>query len=251
MTIQRVFGFEKHRGPNRNPKQEKESETVIANKHSIKVVPFRNILRSWGREHFRYFPWRQARNPYKILLAEILLHRTQATQVVPVYGLLIEKYPTLKALISAKKTELYDILRPLGLRWRIEFLHRMVKELEAKFEGKIPRDKNSLLSLSGVSDYIAGAVRCFAWNLPESLIDTNTVRIIGRVFGLKIKDSSRRNAQFKYLSSALLDSDDSRAFNYAMLDLANSICTKTKAPDCKQCPIMNWCAYGSAQKKIM
>jgi A/G-specific adenine glycosylase len=170
---------------------------------------------------------------------------------VPVYGLLIEKYPTLKALISAKKTELYDILRPLGLRWRIEFLHRMVKELEAKFEGKIPRDKNSLLSLSGVSDYIAGAVRCFAWNLPESLIDTNTVRIIGRVFGLKIKDSSRRNAQFKYLSSALLDSDDSRAFNYAMLDLANSICTKTKAPDCKQCPIMNWCAYGSAQKKIM
>jgi A/G-specific adenine glycosylase len=99
--------------------------------------------------------------------------------------------------------------------------------------------------LDGVSEYIASAVRCFAWGIPEPLIDTNTVRVIGRVFMLEIKDSSRRNPLFRKLIGALLDTEQPRAYNYALLDLADQICTKKKPPDCTNCPVRRWCGYGT------
>lgn len=79
----------------------------------------------------------------------------------------------------------------------------MVKVLNDRFEGQIPYKKADLMSLPGVSEYIASAVRCFAWNLPEPILDTNTVRVAGRLFGLEIKDSSRRNRQYRDLISTL------------------------------------------------
>ena len=126
-------------------------------------------------------------------MAEVMLHRTQAPQVALVYSRFQTQYPTIPALARATKQELHALLYPLGLKWRTELIYEMTSVLINRFDGKVPREKDDLLSLPGVSQYIAGAVRCFAWNLPESLIDTNTVRIVGRLFGLAVKDSSRRN----------------------------------------------------------
>ena len=116
--------------------------------------------------------------------------------------------------------------------------------LNAHFNGQIPKEKEILLSLPGVSDYIAGAVRCFAWNLPEPILDTNIVRVVGRLFGLEIKDSSRRNRQYRDLIDALVDPVEPRTYNYALLDLADKVCTKRQPPDCMQCPILEWCQSG-------
>jgi len=109
----------------------------------------------------------------------------------------------------------------------------------------VPCDKADLLSLPGVSEYIAGAVRCFAWNQPEPLIDTNTVRVAGRLFGLETKDSSRRNRRFRELIAALVDPDEPRAYNYAMLDLADQVCMKKRPPECGKCPVRKHCVYGT------
>ena len=219
------------------------AEIIEASGHMIDAVAFRKALITWGREHFRPFPWRLTEDPYRILIAEVMLHRTQAPQVVPVYERFIERYPDVPGLARATKEELRDALYSLGLRWRIDLIHEMATELMEHFGGQVPREKANLLSLPGVSHYIASAVRCFAWNLPEALIDTNTVRVVGRLFGLEIKDSSRRNRRFRELITALVDPDEPRVYNYALLDLAEQVCMKKRPPECGRCPVYGWCAF--------
>lgn len=205
----------------------------------------RSALLRWGAGHFRPFPWRQTQDPYAILLAEILLHRTQVKQMVAGYAQLLAAYPDIPALAAADRDAIHMLLFSLGLRWRIDLLLAMAQELNTRFDGRIPTEKTVLLSLPGVSEYIASAVRCFAWDQPEALVDTNTVRIIGRLLDWPVKDSSRRNAHFRQALQALVDPESPRAFNYALLDLAHLVCRKRQLPLCSECPLAPWCHYPS------
>lgn len=223
---------------------ERASQIVEANGHAVDATDFREALVAWGHAHFRPFPWRLTDDPYRILMAEVMLHRTQAVQVVATYERFTEWYPELALLAQATKEELRRVLSPLGLHWRVDMIYEMASDLMARFDGRVPWDKADLLCLPGVSDYIAGAVRCFAWNQAESLMDTNTVRVVGRVFGLEIKDSSRRNRLFRELIVTLLDPNEPRAYNYALLDLADQVCMKRRSPECPICPLRMYCAYG-------
>jgi len=225
----------------------RQMEPVEALNHTIDAISFRDDLITWGRKHFRPFSWRSTRNPYHILMAEIMLHRTQASQVVPVYEQFIEAYPDLASLSNAKREDLHNTLYSLGLRWRVDLIIDMAVQINEQFSGQVPQGKADLLSLSGVSDYVASAVRCFTWNLPEAIVDTNTVRVIGRIFNLEIKDSSRRNSLFRRLITILVDSKEPRAYNFALLDLAAGICTRIKCPSCEVCPVQKYCLYS---KKI-
>lgn len=224
-----------------------ETQLVTADGHTIDAPTFRRALIIWGRSHFRSFAWRETEDPYRILMAEVMLHRTQAVQVLPVYERFIRIYPDAASLAQASSADLHTLLFPLGLRWRVDLIWSMAAEIADRFDGQVPKGKDELLSLSGVSDYIASAVRCFAWNLPEPLIDTNTVRVVGRLFGLEIKDSSRRNRLLKELITALVDPKNPRAYNYALLDLAHLICHKRRAPECSRCPVQAHCTYGTGR----
>lgn len=226
-------------------------ELIEANNHTVDANQIREALISWGRNNFRAFPWRMTRDPYRILLSEVMLHRTQAKQVVPVYEQFVQTFPDLPTLARATKNELHHILYSLGLHWRIDMMYEMGREVMSHFDGNIPVAKEDLLSLSGVSEYIAGAVRVFSWNLPEALADTNTIRVIGRLFGLKIKDSSRRNRLFRDLLSALLDLENPRLYNYALLDLADKVCMKKQEPACEQCPLKSWCLYAQQNNQFL
>lgn len=211
----------------------------------IEAMEFRKAMIAWGQKNFRPFPWRLTEDPYHILIAEVMLHRTQAKQVVNVYKRFMEVYPDISLLAIATKEEIHEILHSLGLRWRIDLIHAMATDLIRRFSGCVPKNKEDLLSLPGVSLYIASAVRCFAWNLPEPLVDTNTVRITGRLYGIKTLESSRRNRKFINLISTLLDPNEPRLFNYSLLDLAEKVCFKKKPPDCMRCPIRMWCVYAN------
>lgn len=221
------------------------AEVLEANGHALDVVAFRKALIAWGRQHVRPLPWRLTSDPYRILMAEVMLHRTQAAQVVPVYERFIEHHPDVPALARAGKGKLHDSLRSLGLRWRIDLIYDMAGELMGRFAGQVPDSREDLLSLPGVSQYTASAVRCFAWNLPEALLDTNTVRVVGRLFGLEVKDSSRRNRRFRELVSALVHPDQPRAYNYALIDFADQVCMKKRPPKCFICPVCQQCMHGA------
>lgn len=215
--------------------------------HTVDAIAFRKALITWGKEHFRAFPWRFTSDPYRILMAEVMLHRTQVRQVVPVYERFLKKYPDLQSLAGASEEELHKELYSLGLRWRVRLIQEMAAELVNRYKGKIPIDRESLLALPGVSDYIASAFRCFAWKQTDALIDTNTVRIVARLFGVPIKDSLRRNRRFMSLIAALVDPEEPKIYNYALLDLANKTCLKVQEPLCERCPVQDWCLYGINQ----
>ncbi len=207
------------------------------------ISDLRHALLEWGKIHFRSFPWRKTDDPYRILVAEILLHRTQVHQMQPVYETFLNRFPDFPSLSRASREEIHRILYPVGLRWRVDSLYAMVQNIQHRFQGQIPESKKDLLSLPGVSDYIAGAVRCFAWNKPEVLLDTNTVRVVGRLLGWQVNDSSRRSQRFRKAIQALLAPQEPRDFNYALLDLAHLNCLKRQPPLCKECPLKPWCSF--------
>jgi A/G-specific adenine glycosylase len=201
-------------------------------------------LLKWWAKNQRKFPWRKTQDPYRILISEVLLHRTKAEQVVPIYSEFIAKYPTIKDLSIASLDNIKKMLYPLGLHWRTKLLHKMSVLVAKEYGGKIPSTKRELESLPGVSHYIASAVRCFAFDCPESLLDTNIVRILGRIFGIKTTDASRRSKRFQELSESILDKENTREFNYALIDLGALIC-KPKKPLCPACPLNQMCQLDS------
>ena len=200
----------------------------------------------WGKKNKRKFPWRNTRNPYKVLIAEVLLHRTQATQVIPVYNSLINRYSNIKDLAKGDDSEILKILYPIGLHWRSKLLHTMSNEINTRFNGEIPQSFDDLISLSGVSHYIASALRCFSFGYPDVLLDTNTIRVSGRIFGLKITDSSRRSLKFRNILENLIDKEHPREFNWALIDFAAMVC-KSRTPDHMSCPFTNYCKYYTLQ----
>jgi A/G-specific adenine glycosylase len=212
------------------------------------VKEFRERLLRWGKKNFQDYPWRHTDDPYKILLAEILLHRTRAKQVVPLYENMVKNFPTVKDLSRASTSKLQEILHSAGLHWRNKLLKNMARDIVIKHGGEIPRDRQNLHSLPGVSNYITSAVRCFAFDYPEPILDTNTVRVVGRLTGITVTDSSRRSKKFLEIMRGLVDPEDPKDFNYALLDLAQLICTK-RQPLCHICPVKDFCKYRNGMIK--
>jgi A/G-specific adenine glycosylase len=193
--------------------------------------------------HKRDFPWRHTSEAYHVFVAEVLLHRTRADQVVPLYLRLINRYPDVPALADAVPHELHELLRGGGLRWRVDSLLSAAQTLSGNHGGLVPRSREELEALPGVGHYIATAVRCFAYGEPEAIVDTNTVRVVARVLAIKITDGLRRNKNFRASIEALLDAERPREFNYALLDLAALVCTP-RFPRCEECPILEFCSFG-------
>jgi A/G-specific adenine glycosylase len=213
---------------------------------STKPEEFREKLLNWWRDNRRNYPWRNTWNTYRILVSEILLHRTRADQVVPVYNEFIKEFPTVQHLARARQAHVTRLLRPLGLIWRNKLLKPLAKEIVSSHNGRVPSSKSQLESLPGVSNYIAAAVSCFAFGKTEPLLDTNTVRIIGRMFGLIVSDGSRRSNRFSEIYKSLISVDEARDFNYAMIELGALICS-ARNPECEICPINDMCSYGASR----
>lgn len=209
----------------------------------IRPEAFQEKLLEWWESSKRNFPWRNTRVPYRILISEILLHRTRADQVVSVFNEFIQEFPTVGHLAKAKQVRVTKILRPLGLFWRNRLLIPMAKAIISTHDGNIPATRSDLESLPGVSRYIASAVCCFAFGNVEPLLDTNTVRILGRMFSLTVNDSSRRSGEFAKIYSWLMSIDEPRYFNYAMIDLGALVCSP-RNPACGTCPANDFCDYG-------
>lgn len=220
--------------------------TLLLATHSVSLTDFRLALLTWWKVDGRNFPWRSATSPFHILMAEMMLRRTQARQVVSVYTKFVEQYPTVQALAGAPANQVSSSLRSLGLSWRIPAFQQLANVLISKFGGDVPADYGMLVELPGVGDYVAAAVCCFAFNQPHIIADTNTVRVIGRICGVPIHEESRRRKPIRRLLEIFLDSTYPREYNYGLLDLAASICTPSE-PRCSTCPVVTHCKTGQAR----
>ncbi|SNQ60396.1 HhH-GPD family protein [Candidatus Methanoperedens nitratireducens] len=206
------------------------------------VENIRSGILKWGSKNLRDFPWRNTRDPYKILIAEIMLHRTNADQVKPVYEKFIEDFPDFESIVRAGSEKIMMEMRSLGLYWRSDFLYRLAEEVMEKYNGILPLEKKKLMELPGVGHYIASAILCFGYNLPEPILDTNTVRVIGRIFGIKITDSSRRSKKFYKIMQDIVLYEEPRRLSLSMIDFAALVCT-AKNPRHDLCPLRDICCF--------
>jgi len=211
-----------------------------------KVLEIQRRLLDWFHLSGRQFPWRQTRNPYAVLLAEKLLQQTVVREdVIHAYNNLLAAYPTPIALAEADTEDIRDIIQTLGLHYRAQELVVLAQQICEKYDGYIPRDFKSLISLFGVGDYIARAVLCFAFGQDVPVVDTNVARILYRLFELSgpMPANPARKRSLIELAGSLVPTGQSREFNLAMLDLGALVC-KTSAPECALCPIASVCELG-------
>lgn len=207
----------------------------------------RNVILAWGERNMRDFPWRHTRDPYKILIAEIMLHRTKAEQVKRIYGSFIMKYPDIYAIADARPEALKNDLKSLGLSYRGDMLYRLAVRIIEKHNGNVPGNVEDLISLPGIGNYAASAIMCSAYNSPAPFLDTNTVRIISRVYGIKPTDSSRRSKEFKKVMNSIIRSCDTRKLMFSMIDYAAIVCTP-HTPECSICGLNEICNFYNEMK---
>jgi len=209
---------------------------------SREVGRFRRTLLRWFRKNARIYPWRQTTDPWKVLIAEMMLQRTKADQVVPVYRNFFRKFKTPADLIKARSVTIYEALESLGLTWRVANFRSLAKELVRRFNGHIPESRDQLLTLPGVGDYVAGAVLSIAFRQREWIVDSNVVRVFKRYFRISTSNEGRRDKLVVELAKQYCRSRNPREANLALLDLAALICVSRK-PQCFKCPLRKGCSY--------
>jgi A/G-specific adenine glycosylase len=199
---------------------------------AVRVI--RQRVRTWGRENYKPFPWRKPTRLWHALIAEVLLQRTRARNVVPVYEKFIARFPEAEDLKTATLEEIETLIYPLGLRWRAPLLKQLCDYLNAT-NGQVPCTYEKLLGLTAVGPYVAAAILSFHCGKRGVLIDANVVRWLCRLVDRPMDGETRRKKWLIELAQAVTPRQQVHEFNYAVLDFTMEICAKV--PKCTQCPV--------------
>lgn len=202
-------------------------------------------LLEWHTSNNRnYFFWRKTKNPYHILVAELMLQKTTAKQVQGLIESFLEKFPSVLDLENARIEDIKELITPLGMEHRrARVLKSLAEVIVEKHEGEIPNSEKELLALPGIGQYIANSVLCLAFGRETPLVDTNIVRILERVFSIKSERArARTDSMIWDFVKQMTPSGKSRDVNLALLDLGALVC-RHGTPKCKVCPISKFCDY--------
>jgi A/G-specific adenine glycosylase len=202
---------------------------------------FRRRLLGWYRRFGRDLPWRLTKDPYHILVSEVMLQQTQVDRVLPKYAEWLNKYPSLEALAAAPEADVSQTWRPLGYNIRPKRLHAIARESVANYGGQLPSDEETLLSFKGIGEYTAGAVLSFAFGQRAAILDTNVARVLFRVFiGRGDLKSHAMRRHLWEISRAVLPHRHVFDFNQALMDFGATLCT-ARNPKCLVCPMRSHC----------
>ena len=202
---------------------------------------FRRRLLRWYDRNGRDLPWRRTRDPYRILVSEVMLQQTQVDRVQPKYEEWLERFPTMESLAAATRGQATTVWRPLGYNIRPKRLHAIAREVVSDYGGHLPPDTETLRSFKGLGPYTVGAVQSFAFEKRVPIVDTNVARLLLRVFvGANKLDGHATRRHAWELSAAVLPRLRVFDFNQALMDFGAMVCTPRK-PRCRQCPMRRDC----------
>lgn len=205
-------------------------ETVFAS-------AFSTALLSWGDDVRRDLPWRRTRDPWAILVSELMLQQTQATRVVPKYEAFLRRFPTPAVCAAAPPAAVIDAWAGLGYNRRALNLHRAAGAIVAEHGGELPDELDALLALPGVGPYTARAVLVFARERDVGVVDVNVGRLLARWLGRSL---TAKEAQT--LADDLVPDGCGWRWNQALFDLGATVC-RARRPACDACPVADWCRW--------
>lgn len=195
----------------------------------------------WYSQSARDLPWRHTRDPYAILVSEVMLQQTQVDRVLPKYLAFLAQYPDFRTLAAAPTSEVIRTWQGLGYNRRAVRLQRVAQAVVQRYDGALPDSMPALLELEGIGRYTAAAVACFAFGRAEPVLDTNVRRVLGRIaLGPNGPATATPAALWALAKEALPDSDP-YSWNQALMDLGARICME-RNPMCLVCPARSGCA---------
>jgi A/G-specific adenine glycosylase len=209
----------------------------------VTLRAFQARLLRWFREHGRDLPWRKTRDPYKILVSEVMLQQTQVDRVRGYYKRFLREYPTVRDLATAHPARVREAWEGLGYYARARNLHAAAREVTRRHDGHFPRRLADVMALPGVGRYTAGAVLSFAYGEPAPVLDTNVRRLLSRVFVRRRPASpAQLDRRLWALAENTIPERHAWAFNQAVMDFGATVCT-ARSPKCGICPMRSICVH--------
>ena len=215
--------------------------------HPSTVAAVRRRLTAWYAKNKRDLPWRRTKDPYVVLVSEVMLQQTQVETVLPYFAKFLERFPTAADLAAAEEEEVFRRWAGLGYYRRARNLHRAAKEVVEGRGGVFPERREDLLALPGVGPYTAGALASIAFDRAEPLVDGNVERVLARVFAVG-EDLSKSAGKKRIWSLAerLVPEESPGDFNQALMELGAVVCVPL-GPKCASCPLRGVCRAESAK----
>jgi len=211
------------------------------------LATVRGTLLVWFANHGRELPWRRTRDPYKIMVSEIMLQQTQVDRVMPKYQAFLELFPSLAALAAAPTADVIRAWTGLGYNRRAVNMQRAARAVVDTHNGQFPRDLVELLKLPGIGPYTAGAIACFAFEQDVAFMDTNIRRVMQRLFVGPEESALAGHAQLLAIAREAVPPGQGWAWNQAIMELGALICTAA-APACWRCPVQAHCRAYAARR---
>jgi A/G-specific adenine glycosylase len=195
-------------------------------------------LLAWFESSRRDLPWRRSRDPWAVLVSELMLQQTQVARVEPKFVAFLARFPDVASCAAAELSEVITLWAGLGYNRRARNLHRCAVVVVEQHDGSFPADLDALLALPGVGPYTARAVLAFAFERDVGVIDANAARVLAR---WQARPLARREAQD--LADAAVPAGRGWSWNQAMLDLGATVC-RARNPACEACPVAGSCGWG-------
>jgi A/G-specific adenine glycosylase len=190
---------------------------------------------TWGLAQLRDLPWRRTRDPWAVLVSEVMLQQTQVERVVPRWFAFLEVYPTPAACAAASLGDVLRLWQGLGYPRRARNLHAAAQRVTEL--GEFPRTLSGLLALPGVGEYTARALLAFAFEADAAVVDTNIARVFARLAGRRL---TAREVQ--KMADEAVPGEQVWAWNQCLMDLGAVLC-RPVSPACVQCPLQADCVY--------
>ena len=207
---------------------------------------FSRALRGWFRKNGRTLPWRETRDPYKVLVSEAMLQQTPVSRVVDYYDRFLERFPTMDALAKAPPGRVRESWEGLGYYARARNLHALSRQV-----AELPSEPAHLRALPGIGPYTAGAVASFAFERRAALVDTNVARVLRRVFAPRADfKTTRGQKKIWALAEAVLPRTGKATWthNQALMELGALVCT-ARVAKCEICPVARLCRSARGAKQ--
>ncbi len=204
---------------------------------------FRDALHEWFARHGRDYPWRRTRDPYAVLVSEVMLQQTQIATVLGkgYYDRFLNAFPEVQTLAAADDARLLKAWEGLGYYRRARMLRETARAVIERYGGDFPSDADALMALPGIGRYTAGALRAFAFGLPAVLVDGNVSRVLARLMDFaEPVDTSAGSRRIWQWAEQLADTERPRSHHAAIMELGQTHC-RPGAPDCLACPVARFC----------
>ncbi|MGB3307520.1 MAG: A/G-specific adenine glycosylase [Thermomicrobiales bacterium] len=214
--------------------------TIPSDESDITYDAIRVRLLSWWQANRRDLPWRHTRDPYRILVSEVMLQQTQVDRVIPYYERWLEAFPTVHELAEAPTAEVIRLWAGLGYNRRAVNLQRTAQAV-AERGGTFPQSVDELKTLPGIGPYTAGAIACFAFEQDVPFIDTNMRRVLHRLLvGVDVPEPQVSDKEIVALAAEILPPGTGWDWNQALIEFGALQCTARK-PLCMVCPLQDLC----------